>query len=306
MSNVGRHSPFRPTGPVVITGARGQLGSHLATLLGNAALPVDVDTLDLTDRTAVLAKLNDWRPVAIINCAAYTAVDAAEAPENRAICHAVNHHAVETLATAANSLDAQLVQISTDYVFCNSPRLERAFREDDPIAPAGVYALSKAAGEQAALKCSRSVVVRTCGLYGSPATPDAKNFVNAMLGLSKTRNELRVVDDQICCPTWVVELSDAILHLLAVDAQGIYHVTNREGLAWKETAETIFAVAGVNCQVNSISTAEYGAAAPRPAYSELDTSKYHALAGPPMSTCRDAVGKWLSMSGNTAAARDPE
>ena len=281
-------------GPVVVTGARGQLGSYLAAILGAAARPVDIDTLDLTDASAVRAQLTAWQPAAIINCAAYTAVDAAEEPANQPICHAINHTAVQTLAEIATELGCQLAQISTDYVFCESPALGRPFREDDATAPAGVYAVSKALGEQAALHCPRAIVARTCGLYGSPETPQARNFVNSMLNLAQTRSELRVVDDQICCPTWVVELAHAVLHLLSVDAHGIYHVTNRGGLSWKETAEAIFAAANVSCRVHPISSAEYAAKSPRPAYSALDTAKYHALAGPAMSSCREAISDWLS------------
>jgi dTDP-4-dehydrorhamnose reductase len=277
---------------VAVTGARGQLGHRLCQLLGAHALPLDSDTCDLADAAQMRRHLQRLEPRLIINAAAYTAVDRAETDAER--CRAVNCDAVETLVQVSNQLGCSLVQLSTDYVFCDAHPLGRPWREDDPIAPRGVYARSKADAEQIALAYPRSLVVRTCGLYGPTPPAGSSNFVSTMLRLGRERQSVRVVDDQICCPTYVAELADALLHLAASQQYGIYHVVNREGLSWYEFAREIFRLASVDCVVTPISSEAYGAAAPRPAYSELDTSKYQQTGGPTLSTCRAALAGYLA------------
>jgi dTDP-4-dehydrorhamnose reductase len=281
---------------IVVTGAYGQLGGELCRQLGDKAVGIDIDTLDLTDGKAVVEKMLRLGPDAIINCAAYTQVDEAETEPEK--CQAVNATAVEHLALACAKLDCPLVQISTDYVFGQSPEDPRPWREDDRPSPQGVYARTKLAGEQAAIAYPKHLIVRTCGLYARPSGQRAANFVRTMLRLGAARQELRVVADQHCTPTYVPHLARAILFLLGQDGSpapwGIYHVTNTGETTWQQFAMEIFRLAKMPVVVQPITTAEYGAPAPRPSYSVLDTSAYHRLGGPPMPNWKAALAEYSS------------
>jgi dTDP-4-dehydrorhamnose reductase len=304
---------------IVVTGAYGQLGGELCRQLGPAAIPLDIDTLDLTDGPATIERIAAIKPEAVINCAAYTAVDKAETEPEK--CRAVNVEAVAHLVQACRQLDCPLVQISTDYVFGAAVPSPRPLREDDPCQPQGVYARTKLEGELAAAKHPKHFILRTCGLYARPSDPRAINFVKTMLRLGAERSELRVVDDQHCTPTFVPHLARAILFLLgtggkpcgaAVSAAqasgtpapqsltskpvpwGTYHVTNTGEATWREFAAEIFRQAGMRVAIRPISTAEYGAPAARPSYSVLDTSAYHRLGGPAMPDWRAALAEYFA------------
>ncbi len=168
---------------IAVTGAYGQLGGELCRQLGPAAIPLDIDTLDLTDGRAVVDRMLELKPAAIINCAAYTQVDKAETDAEK--CQAVNATAVEHLAQACGMLDCPLLQISTDYIFGAAGGPGRPWREDDPPSPQGVYARTKWEGEQAARRHGKHLIVRTCGLYARPSDPRAVNFVRTMLRLGE-------------------------------------------------------------------------------------------------------------------------
>lgn len=282
---------------ILVTGAYGQLGRELCQQIGPEALPTDFDTLDLGNRSAVLAALARWRPQAVINCAAYTQVDLAEKEPDR--CRAVNATAVKWLAQACAELDCPLVQISTDYVFAGNARPERPFRETDRATPLGMYAITKHEGELAAAAWPKHLTVRTCGLYARPSHAEAKNFVKTMLRLGASGKTLRVVHDQHCTPTYVPHLARAIRFLAGLDGHrpapwGLYHVVNRGTTTWLEFAREIFRQAGVAVVVEPITTAEYAAPAPRPAYSVLDTSAYHALGGPAMPDWQTGLTDYLA------------
>jgi dTDP-4-dehydrorhamnose reductase len=286
--------PFPMT--IVVTGAYGQLGGELCRQLGSAAAPLDIDTLDLTNGPATVERIAAIRPDAVINCAAYTAVDKAESEPQK--CRAVNATAVEHLARACGQLDCPLVQISTDYVFGAVSPAPRPWREDDPCCPQGVYARTKFEGEQAAAKHEKHLIVRTCGLYARPSDPRAANFVKTMLRLGAERPELRIVDDQHCTPTFVPHLAHAILFLLSQNGKpapwGTYHVTNTGEATWRQFAAEIFRQAGMQVAIRPITTAEYGAPAARPSYSVLDTSAYHQLGGPTMPDWKAALTEYFA------------
>lgn len=282
---------------ILITGAAGQLGAELCRLLGAEATGVDIDTLDLTDRTAVRETLRRLAPQAVIHCAAYTQVDQAETDADR--CRAVNGTAVESLADACRELDCPLVQISTDYLFAGSQGIGRPWREDDPPSPVGVYAVTKFEGEQAAAAWPKQIIVRTCGLYARPSNPAARNFVKTILRLASTQPKLRVVDDQWCTPTYVPHLARAIVYLLGSKGAtpapwGIYHVTNRGETTWCGFAREIVRLAGLDVPVEPITTADFAAPAPRPPYSVLDTTAYHRLGGPVMPNWKEALGEYFA------------
>lgn len=282
---------------ILITGAYGQLGRELCQQIGPEAQPTDYDTLDLCDGPAVLAALAQWRPRAVINCAAYTQVDLAEKEPDR--CRAVNATAVEHLARACAELDCPLLQVSTDYVFTGNPRPERPFRETDRPEPRGVYAITKYEGELAAARWGKHIIVRTCGLYARPTHAEAKNFVKTMLRLGASGKTLRVVNDQHCTPSYVPHLAQALQFLAGVETGrpapwGLYHVVNRGATTWYDFAREIFRQAGMTVAVEPISTAEYAAPAPRPAYSVMDTAAYHALGGPAMPEWQEGLRDYIA------------
>ena len=282
---------------ILVTGAAGQLGAELCRLLGAEAIPIDIDTLDLTRGPEVRRALDELKPAMVINCAAYTRVDQAESePE---ACRAVNATAVGHLADACGRLDCPLVQISTDYVFGDPADHGRPHREDDPTSPQGVYARTKLEGEQAAARHAKHLIVRTCGLYARPSHPQAQNFVRTILRFARSRDTLRVVADQHCTPSYVPHVARAVLFLAGVDRPGpapwgIYHVTNRGATTWHELAGEIVRLAGLKIKVEAITTAEYPMAAPRPAYSVLDTTAYHRLGGPVMPDWKAAIAEYFA------------
>ena len=280
---------------IAVIGSRGQLGGELCRRLGNRSLPLDKEEIDITRRDLVLNVLANLKPDAVLNTAAYTLVDKAE--ENPAICHAINADGVAHLAEACRRLDVPLLQISTDYVFGDDPERRTPYREDEPTSPQGVYAQSKRAGEVQAARWAKHFIVRTCGLNGQPgANTMQSSFVDTMLRLGRERGHLRVVDDQHCTPSYVPHVAAACLFLFTTTAYGTYHVVNGGATTWHDFAAEIFRQAGLNVTLERITTAEYGAKAPRPSYSVLDTAKYHALGGPAMPTWQAALAEYLAAS----------
>jgi dTDP-4-dehydrorhamnose reductase len=273
---------------VLVTGARGQLGRALeraAALTGYEWTGVDLPELDITDRAAVLELIAGRRPDAVINCAAFTAVDVAESREAEAL--AVNGAAVGHLAEAADAVGAVLVQLSTDYVF--DGEADRAYREDDPVNPLSAYGRTKLEGERAAARARRHLIARTAWLYGEGA-----NFVEAILAqVAAGRDELRVVDDQTGCPTYAEDLAVALLALLERGARGTLHVTNAGATSWFGFAQEIVRLQGVAIRVVPAATAEMPRPARRPRRSVLDGARLAETLGAPLPPWQDALGRYL-------------
>lgn len=249
---------------ILIVGARGQLGSCLVKLLPRA-LATDVDTLDITDARAVKDFVRQHGVKTIINCAAYTAVDAAENEPEKA--HALNALAPKYLAMTG----ATLMHISTDYVFDGKHHLPCT--ELDATNPASVYGNTKLAGEQAVLEsATTAVIIRTSWLYSE----FGKNFLKTMLHLGSTRDSLDVVCDQIGSPTYAADLASAIVHILPRIKPGIkevYNYSNEGVCSWYDFATFIVHVANLPCTVFPIPAVEYPTPAYRPPYSVLDKTK---------------------------------
>jgi len=264
---------------IVVTGARGQLGEELCRVLGLSAVPVDLPEIDITCRESFQSFLEITRPTAIINAAAYTRVDKAEEEPDRA--RAVNALAVRYTAEYCIKNKCPLVHISTDYVFGGDYNRRSPYSEEDPPAPVNVYGATKLEGEKEARQCPQHIIVRTCGLYGRLGVNSAGNFVETILQKACQGQVLRVVNDQVCCPSYVPHIARAILFLLEKGHWGTYHVVNSGQTTWFEFARSILELAGLAVPCVPISSEEYPARAQRPAYSVLDCSKYLRLPGAP-------------------------
>ncbi len=257
------------TAQIVVTGGKGQLGAALAKGLGSNALALDLPEFDLTKQAIVREQLLRWQPQAVINTAAYTQVDQAETESD--CCFEINAQAVETLARVCREMGCPLMQISTDYVFGADCERRTPYAVDDLPGPLSVYGHSKLAGEQAARLHEQHYIVRTSGLYSvSPENPrQVRNFVDKMLILAQEQNSLRVVDDQVCAPTYVPHLSSVLLEILKSGQYGIHHAVGTGETSWFGFATELFRQAQVPVSMVPISSAEYPAAASRPLYSVL-------------------------------------
>ncbi|MBO7311376.1 MAG: dTDP-4-dehydrorhamnose reductase [Alistipes sp.] len=258
---------------ILVTGAKGQLGRELQSVVGSGWCFTDVDELDICSKEAVEAYVASNHIDTIVNCAAYTNVDRAEDEPQEA--ERINSDAVALLAEAARRHNIRLIHISTDYVFggthYNTPISEGA--EPQPL---GVYGTTKLMGERAVVGSGcRHVIIRTAWLY----SPYGKNFVSTILGLATERDTIRVVSDQIGSPTYAHDLALVIRDISEgrIAAEGLYHYTNEGVVSWYEFARAIVNIAGLECKVEACTTAEYGAKAPRPAYSVLSKAKISSV-----------------------------
>jgi dTDP-4-dehydrorhamnose reductase len=261
---------------ILITGAKGQLGSELEVLYAQYPefnfIPTDVDTLDLTQKEEVTKIVQDKKIDYIVNCAAYTAVDKAE--DDVELCYKINRDAVKNLAEAAKG-KARIIHVSTDYVF--DGRAATPYKETDVPNPQSVYGKSKREGEEALIAiCPESIIIRTAWLYSIYGN----NFVKTMLRLGKERPELNVVYDQKGTPTYAADLAQAILSIIVYTEKGktfhsgIYHYSNEGITTWFDFTEKILQLAGINdCTVHPIPTDQYPTKATRPMYSVLDKTK---------------------------------
>lgn len=259
---------------IVVTGASGQLGTAIRRVFANEhIIATDRAELDITDREAVLRFVERERPDIIINCAAYNNVE--KAGEEIGAAFAVNAHGPFFLAEAAKAIDAVLVHVSTDYVFDGQ---KGEYTEEDTPNPVNVYGVSKLAGEMLVRAVwEKSIIVRTSWLFG-PSTGGSRNFVTTMLTAAKNNAEIRVVSDQVGCPTYAPDLADAIKGLCERQASaGIYHVINAGACSRYEFAKEIFATAGLSASVVPIATAESGTSVRRPPSSVLRNTKLPML-----------------------------
>jgi dTDP-4-dehydrorhamnose reductase len=262
---------------ILIIGANGQLGRQMQKALTARGLEYaayDYPEIDITQPDSVRELIDAVKPRAVVNCAAYTHVDKAEADEEAA--YRVNALGPKYLAQACAEADAELVHISTDYVFSGEPPLRdgqpRPYVEDDPCGPVTAYGRTKLAGECFVQQnCGGLYLLRTAWLYG-----DGHNFVRTMLRLAETKREISVVSDQIGSPTSAADLAETICALLGTGAYGLYHATCEGQCSWYDFAVKIFALSGKKVRVLPITSGEYSRAhpgtAPRPRWSVLENA----------------------------------
>ncbi|MGQ7830313.1 dTDP-4-dehydrorhamnose reductase [Altererythrobacter sp. Z27] len=278
---------------IIIVGAGGQVGRALLHSAPDEFEVIGRDSaqLDVSNRQAVFDAVQSNRPDAIINAAAYTAVDRAEQDEERAL--AINGTGVENLAHAAATIGARLIHISTDFVFDGASR--EPYCPADPASPINAYGRTKLAGEHAALAWRDALVVRTSWVYAS----EGNNFVNTMLRLMRTRTEVSVVCDQMGTPTWATSLASALWALTSSEATGILHFTDGGSTNWYEFARAIQDDA-LHCglleapiEIKPIGTSSYPTPAKRPAYSVLDTTRTAAILGYRSQNWRNNLKKMI-------------
>ncbi len=269
----------------LVIGSRGQLGTDLMDLLSDKAIGLDVPDIDITDLDSVAQAIYEVGPELVVNCAAYTAVDAAESDETTA--QAVNGTGAANVAEAA--AQTRLIHVSTDYVFDGTATTPYA--ENAAPSPRSAYGRTKLFGEQAVLRHPEAYVVRTAWLYGAAGN----NFVKTMLGLEKTRDTLSVVDDQVGQPTWSRDLAAQLILLGSSSAApGIYHGTNSGQTSWYGFTRRIFELAGADPdRVLPTTTDEFPRPAPRPAYSVLGHERWREQGMQPMRPWEQALADAL-------------
>ena len=276
----------------LITGAGGMVAHDLCNALrdrGEAFVALTKSDLDITDARIVDKIARETRPSVIVNCAAYTKVDAAE--EHERIANAINASAVEFLADAANAVDALLVQISTDFVFDGNAR--EPYEINAPTGPLSAYGRSKLLGEQAATHARKSLILRTSWLFGT----HGPNFVEAIRNqIRKGTSPLRVVNDQRGRPTYTPHLADAILLVVHGGATGIVHYADAPECTWYDFAREIVAQLGAGIEVKPVTTDEFPRPATRPKYSVLSTERYERITGVTPEPWLDGLRQYLSQT----------
>lgn len=275
---------------VLVTGVKGQLGYDVVNELtkrGHESVGVDIDEMDITDGEACRRVITEAAPDAVIHCAAYTAVDAAE--DNEDLCRRVNADGTRNIALVCRDLDIKMVYISTDYVFDGQGT--RPWEPDDARDPLNVYGVTKCEGEMAVEELVKKFfIVRIAWVFGV----NGKNFIKTMLRLGQERGAVSVVDDQIGSPTYTYDLARLLVDMTESEHYGRYHATNEGFCSWYEFACEIFKQAGMaEVKVTPVDSSQFPAKAKRPMNSRMDKSKLAANGFTPLPAWQDALGRYL-------------
>ena len=288
---------------VLVTGVKGQLGYDVMNELkkqGLTGIGVDVDEMDITDAEACRRVITEAKPDAVIHCAAYTAVDAAE--QNMELCRKVNADGTRNIAEVCKGLDIKMMYISTDYVF--NGQGTRPWEPDDHREPLNAYGQSKYEGELAVEELVKKFfIVRIAWVFGL----NGKNFIKTMINVGKTHDEVRVVCDQIGTPTYTYDLARLLVDMCETEKYGYYHATNAElaegadangaktgYISWYDFCVEIYRQYGLSTKVTPVTTAEYGLSkAARPYNSRLDKKKLVENGFTPLPVWTDAVSRYL-------------
>ena len=274
---------------VLVTGVKGQLGYDVVKELEKReieAVGVDIEEMDITDADCVNRVIREASPDAVIHCAAYTAVDAAE--DNEELCRKVNAEGPRNIAGVCKELDIKMIYISTDYVF--DGKGERPWEPEDERHPLNVYGQTKYEGELAVQNTlEKYFIVRIAWVFGV----NGKNFIKTMLRLAETHDHLTVVNDQYGSPTYTYDLARLLVDMVLTEKYGIYHATNEGICTWYEFACEIFKQAGITIEVTPVSSKEYPAKAKRPENSRMSKDKLEANGFVRLPSWQDALGRYL-------------
>ena len=278
---------------ILVTGVKGQLGYDVMNELakrGHTGIGVDVEEMDITDAAKVEQVIKESEVEAVIHCAAYTAVDAAE--DNAELCHKINAEGTENIAKVCKELDLKMIYISTDYVFNGEGT--RQWEPDDEREPLNVYGQAKYEGELAVEKyLEKYYIVRIAWVFGV----NGKNFIKTMLNLSETHDELSVVNDQIGSPTYTYDLTKLLVDMVETDKYGRYHATNEGLCTWYEFATEIFRQAGKEITVHPVTSDQFPSKARRPHNSRMSKDKLEANGFDRLPTWQDALNRYLKAIG---------
>ena len=299
---------------VFVTGVNGQLGHDVMNELnkrgyeglgsdiaekysgvadGSAVTTMPYVSLDITDEEKVKKVIEEYKPDAVVHCAAWTAVDMAEDDDKVEKVRAINADGTKYIAEACKEIDSKMVYISTDYVF--NGQGERPWQPDDKYyEPLNVYGQTKLEGElNVSGILDKYFIVRIAWVFGL----NGKNFIKTMVNVGKSHNEVRVVNDQIGTPTYTLDLSVLLVDMIETDKYGYYHATNDDNgeyISWYDFTKEIYRQAGMNTKVIPVSTEEYGLSkAKRPFNSRLDKSKLIENGFKPLPSWKDALGRYL-------------
>lgn len=276
---------------ILVTGVKGQLGYDVVNELekrGHTAIGVDIDEMDITDAEAVDRVITEADVEAVIHCAAYTAVDAAE--DNLELCRKVNAAGTENIAKVCKKFDLKMVYISTDYVFDGEG--ERPWEPDDRRDPLNAYGIGKYEGELAVEEnLEKYFIIRIAWVFGV----NGKNFIKTMLKLGETRDEVSVVNDQIGSPTYTYDLARLIVDMVETEKYGRYHATNEGFCSWYEFACEIFRQAGMNVKVHPVTSDEFPAKAKRPHNSRMSKEKLSENGFERLPSWQDALKRYLEV-----------
>lgn len=283
---------------VLVTGVKGQLGYDVVNELkkrGHEPIGVDIAEMDITDKNSVDAVISRVQPQAVIHCAAWTAVDAAEDEENIPKVRTVNATGTQYIADACKKIDAKMMYISTDYVFDGQGT--RPWQPDcKDYKPLNIYGQTKLEGELAVANAlDKYFIVRIAWVFGV----NGNNFIKTMLNVGKTHDTVRVVNDQIGTPTYTYDLARLLVDMIETDKYGYYHATNEGGyISWYDFTKEIYRQAGYTTKIIPVTTAEYGLSkAARPFNSRLDKSKLVANGFKPLPAWQDALARYLKEIG---------
>jgi dTDP-4-dehydrorhamnose reductase len=279
---------------ILVIGAKGMLGRDLVEALRSVfraeeVFGWDIDEIDIREENQTVAKIESIQPGIVINVAAYTDVDGCELNEEKAFI--INAEGMRHVALGALRCGAKVVYLSTDYVFDGKKGVP--YLEDDSAHPLNVYGRSKLKGEEYVQELAKdALIIRTQWLYGKYGN----NFVATILRLTREKEVLSVVHDQVGCPTYTVDLSKAISLLIQHNARGIFHVANSDLCTWYDYAQAILKLTGIEgVKVVSISSKELNRPAPRPSYSVLDTEKFRRETGMTLRPWFEALKDYLSV-----------
>ncbi|MEG1144139.1 MAG: dTDP-4-dehydrorhamnose reductase [Clostridium sp.] len=275
---------------VLVTGAKGQLGTDVVNELnkrGIEAIGVDVQEMDITDASACRRVISEEKPDAVIHCAAYTAVDAAE--DNVELCHRINAEGTRNIAEVCRDLDIKMMYISTDYVFNGTG--ETPWQPDDRREPLNVYGQAKYEGELAIEELlQKYFIVRIAWVFGV----NGKNFVKTMLRLGKENRAVSVVDDQIGSPTYTYDLARLLVDMIQSEQYGRYHATNEGLCSWYEFAVEIFKQAGMSeVKVTPVDSSKFPSKAKRPSNSRISKDKLEENGFERLPSWQDALSRYL-------------
>lgn len=276
---------------ILVTGVKGQLGYDVVQegeSRGLEMLGTDVDNMDITDAGQVKRVIEEYKPDALIHCAAYTAVDAAE--DNQELCRKINVDGTRNIAEVCKDMDIPMMYFSTDYIFDGQG--ENFWKEDDPKKPLNVYGQTKYEGELAVQELvEKYFILRISWVFGV----NGNNFIKTMLRVGPQRGEVGVVADQIGSPTYTYDLAKLVIDMIQTDKYGAYHVTNEGICSWYEFACEIFKQADLDVKVNPLTTAEYPAKAARPFNSRMSKDKLINAGFEMLPDWQDALKRYLNL-----------